>query len=119
MGCLKGAPVKRSNEVVLRRLQTVPINDVCVSMITKAELPLGVELSPHRHQDSTAVDAFLRHVAVFDLPDEAALHYAQIRAELRMQGHMVGANDLFIDATLLHGSVVRRRGLDGISGARS
>ena len=90
--------LKRSNEVVLKRLQTVPINDVCISVITKAELLLGVELSPRRHQDSTAVDAFLRHVAVFDLPDEAALHYAQIWAELRMRGHMIGANDLFIAA---------------------
>ena len=68
--------LKRSNEVVPRRLQAVPINDVCISVITKAELLLGVELSPRRHQDSTAVDAFLLHVAVFSLPDEAALHYA-------------------------------------------
>jgi len=37
--------LKRSNEVVLGRLQTVPINDVCISVITKAELLLGVELS--------------------------------------------------------------------------
>ena len=68
--------LKRSNEVVPRRLQAVPINDVCISVITKTELLLGVELSPRRHQDSTAVDAFLLHVAVFSLPDEAALHYA-------------------------------------------
>ena len=33
--------LKRSNEVVLGRLQTVPINDVCISVITKAELLLG------------------------------------------------------------------------------
>src|SRR4029077_15089273 len=81
--------LKRSNEVVLRRLQTVPINDVCISVITKAELLLGVELSQLRHQDGTAVDAFLRHVAVLDLPDEAALHYAQIRAEGRIRGQMM------------------------------
>ena len=35
--------LKRSNEVVLKRLQTVPINDVCISVITKAELLPGVE----------------------------------------------------------------------------
>jgi len=61
----------RSNEVVLRRLQTVPTNDVCISVITKAEMLLGVELSPRQHQDATAVDAFLRHVAVLDLPGTA------------------------------------------------
>lgn len=90
--------VKRSNEAVLKRLQTVPVNDVCISVITKSELLLGVELSPRRHQDSIAVDAFLRHVAVLDLPGEAAMHYAEIRADLKIRGEMIGANDLFIAA---------------------
>ncbi len=90
--------VKRSNEAVLKRLQTVPVNDVCISVITKSELLLGVELSPRRHQDSVAVDAFLRHAAVLDLPGEAALHYAEIRADLKIRGEMIGANDLFIAA---------------------
>jgi len=90
--------MKRSNEAVLRRLQTVPINDVCISVITKSELLYGVEVSPRRHQDGIAVDAFLRHVAVLDFPDEAAPGYADIRADLRGRGEMIGANDLFIAA---------------------
>lgn len=35
---------------------------------------------------------------VLDLPDEAADHHADIRAELRARGEMIGANDLFIAA---------------------
>ena len=58
----------------------------------------GLKLSPRRHQDSIAVDAFLRHVAVLDFPDEAATHYAEIRADLKIRGEMIGANDLFIAA---------------------
>jgi tRNA(fMet)-specific endonuclease VapC len=31
-------------------------------------------------------------------PDNAAAHYAQIRADLKKRGQMIGANDLFIAA---------------------
>jgi tRNA(fMet)-specific endonuclease VapC len=90
--------LKRSNEAVLRRLQAVPVGDVCISVITKSELLYGVEISPRRDQDEFAVQAFLRHVSVLDLPEEAAIDYAEIRAELRRRGEMIGANDLFIAA---------------------
>lgn len=90
--------MKRSHEAVLRRLQTVPIGAVAISVITKSELLCGVEVSPRRQQDSLALSEYLRHVEVLDFPDEAALHYAQIRAALKASGAMIGANDLFIAA---------------------
>ena len=90
--------MKRSHEAVLRRLQTVPIGAVAISVITKSELLYGVEVSPRRQQDSLALSEYLRHVDVLDFPDEAALHYAQIRAALKASGAMIGANDLSIAA---------------------
>ncbi len=90
--------MKRSDEAVLRRLQKVPIAAVCISVITKSELMFGVEVSPRRQQDHAALDQYLRHVVVLDFPDEAAFHYAQIRATLKARGTMIGANDLFIAA---------------------
>lgn len=90
--------MKRSNDAVLRRLQTVPIGDVCISVITKSELLYGVEVSPRRQQDAAALTEYLRHVEVLDFPDQGALHYAQIRAALKIGGAMIGANDLFIAA---------------------
>ena len=90
--------MKRSNPAVLNRLQQVPVSDACISVITKSELLYGVEISPRRHQDEIALDAFLAHVDVLDFPDEAATHYAKIRANLKTQGAMIGANDLFIAA---------------------
>ena len=90
--------MKRSNPAVLRRLQQTPINDVCISVITKSELLYGVEVSPRRQQDENALDAFLAHVEVLDFPDGATPHYAKIRANLKTQGTMIGANDLFIAA---------------------
>ena len=90
--------MKRSNQMVLTRLQAVPVTDVCMSVITKSELLYGVEVSPHRTQDATALKAFLSHVEVLEYPDDAATHYAQIRADLKNRGEMIGANDLFIAA---------------------
>jgi len=90
--------MKRSHEKVLGRLKEIPIDAVCISVITKSELLFGVEVSPRRQQDRAALDEYLRHVEVLDFPDEAALHHAQIRAALKACGTMIGANDLFIAA---------------------
>jgi tRNA(fMet)-specific endonuclease VapC len=90
--------MKRSNDAVLKRLQQVPVGDVCISVITKSELLFGVERSPRRQQNEVALNAFLRYVEVLDFPDEASLHYAKIRADLKTLGTMIGANHLFIAA---------------------
>jgi tRNA(fMet)-specific endonuclease VapC len=89
--------MKRSSDVLLKRLNKTPVSDVCISVITTSELLYGVEVSPRRQQDDKALTAFLRYVEVLDFPDEAAPH-ARIRAQLRTSGTMVGANDLFIAA---------------------
>jgi predicted nucleic acid-binding protein len=75
-----------SHKAGLRRLQTVPIGAVAISFIPKSELPYGVEVSPRRQQESLALSEYLRHVEVLDFPDEAALHYAQIRDALKASG---------------------------------
>src|SRR5512146_1390915 len=90
--------MKRSNEALLQRLRKTPVSDVCISVITKSELLYGVEVSPRRQQDEAALSAFLRYVEVLDFSDEAAPHYAKIRAHLKTRGTMIGANDLFIAA---------------------
>ena len=93
--------MKRSNPHVLKKLREVAVNDVCISVITKSELLYGVEISARRRQDESALTAFLFHAQVLDFPDPAAHYYAQIRAELKNRGSMIGANDLFIAAHAL------------------
>lgn len=90
--------MKRTRPVVLDRLRSVPIPDVCISVVTKAELLYGVNISPRAAQDAAALKAFLAHVTVASLADDAAAHYAEIRATLKRRGEMIGANDLFIAA---------------------
>ena len=90
--------MKRSNNAVLKRVRAVAVSDVCMSVITKSELLYGVEVSPRSEQDGAALNAFLRHVDVVDYHDAATTHYAQIRADLKKRGQLIGANDLFIAA---------------------
>jgi tRNA(fMet)-specific endonuclease VapC len=90
--------MKRSDEAVLRKLQTVAVSDVCISVISKAEILYGIEVSPRRQKDQAALDEFLRYVEVLDFPAGAALDYALIRADLKRRGTPIGGNDLLIAA---------------------
>jgi tRNA(fMet)-specific endonuclease VapC len=90
--------MKRSDAAVLRRLQQVPINEISISAITKAELLFGVEVSPRPRENHASLAGFMRHIEVLDFPDKACSHYASIRSDLRARGAMIGANDLFIAA---------------------
>jgi len=90
--------MKRSHPLVLKRLQSMPVDDVCMSVVSKAELLYGVAVSPRQEQDAAALAAFLPYVEAVALDDDAALHYAEIRADLKRRGAMIGANDLLIAA---------------------
>ena len=72
---------------------------MCASPLSQnRSFSIGVELSPRRHQDELALDAFLGYIEVLDFPDETASHYAKIRAHLKTRGRMIGANDLLMAA---------------------
>jgi tRNA(fMet)-specific endonuclease VapC len=90
--------MKQSNEPVMQKLKRIAVEDVSISVITKCELLYGIEVSPRRKQNQEAFDILLRHVAVLEYAEEAALEYARIRADLKQRGKMIGANDLFIAA---------------------
>lgn len=114
--------MKRSPQPVLDRLQAVPVGEVCMSVVTKAALPYGVELSPTRASDAAALEAFLPYVEVLDFTSDAALHYAQIRADLKKRGALIGANDLLIAAharalglTLVTNNTAEFRRVKGLS----
>jgi tRNA(fMet)-specific endonuclease VapC len=90
--------MKRSEPLVLKRLQRAPVTDVCMSVGTKAELLHGVELLPRRAQDAAELSASLHYVEVVDLGEDVAPRYAEIRAELKRWAAMIDSNDLSIAA---------------------
>lgn len=90
--------LRRSSPTLLERIQAVPLQQQSVSVITLAELLYGVQVSSKKKANRAAVDLLMRHLAVMEWSREAAEHYAEIRADLKKKGQLIGSNDLLIAA---------------------
>ena len=90
--------LRRSIPALLSRIQSVPLHEQAISVVTLAELLYGVQESSKKKANQASVDALVRHVRVMEWPAKAAEHYAEIRADLRRKGQSIGANDLMIAA---------------------
>ena len=90
--------LRRTSDALLERIQDVPVVQQVMSVVTYAELLYGVQVSSKKKANQTAVDALARHLVVLGWPQEAAKHLAEIRADLKKKGSMIGANDLLIAA---------------------
>lgn len=73
-------------------------DEVCISVVTYAELLYGVERSSAKVKNQQAIDAFVQLLEVYDWTTAAAAHYAAIRAELDGVGAPIGAMDIMIAA---------------------
>ena len=82
------------------RVQSVPLQQQVMSAVTFAELTYGVQVSAaaKRKQNQSVLDSLVLHLAVLDWPQDAAKHYADIRADLKKRGAQLGAADLMIAA---------------------
>jgi tRNA(fMet)-specific endonuclease VapC len=82
------------------RVQSVPLQQQVMSAVTFAELTYGVQVSAaaKRKQNQSVLDSLVLHLAVLDWPQDAAKHYAEIRADLKKRGAQLGAADLMIAA---------------------
>ena len=90
--------LRRSSPTLLERIQAVPLQLQSVSAITVAELLYGVQMSSRKKANRAAVDVLVRHLTVIDWSRAAAEHYAEIRADLKKKGQLIGSNDLLIAA---------------------
>jgi len=90
--------LRKTSAVLLERIQTVPLQQQCMSVVTFAELLYGVQVSSRKKGNREAVDLLARYVSILDWTPTAAQHYAEIRMELKKKGQQLGANDLMIAA---------------------
>jgi len=72
--------------------------DIALCSIVKAELLFGALRSEQKESNSQLLQNLFAPLYSFDFDDNAAEHYAQIRADLTAQGKLIGANDLMIAA---------------------
>lgn len=88
------------------KLPTIPLTDVGVSIITKAELFYGSAKSQTPEQSRQKQLEFLRTVQTILFDESAAIVYGEIRAHLDKEGTPIGANDLLIAATAKAGGFI-------------
>ena len=90
--------MKRSHPHLLEKIKLVPLAEQAISVVTLAELMYGLKLSGSPEKARAVFDDFIRYPAVLDWDRAAGEHYADIRADLKRRGEMIGANDLMIAA---------------------
>jgi len=90
--------IKEHPESVRQRFQTLAMEQLCVSVVTYAELIYGVERSSSKRINRPIIEDFVRHLDVLNWDTEAADQYGVIRAELEAAGTPIGAMDMMIAA---------------------
>lgn len=89
---IKNKPLDLMNKFSLCKGQ------MCISIITLAELLYGVEKSTRPEHNRTLVEAFCARLEVLPYGLKAVRHYGEIRADLERKGTPIGVNDLHIVA---------------------
>ena len=90
--------IKHKPEKVLRKLQTIHPEDVCISSVTYAELVYGIEKSAAVEKNRLALSMFLANMEILDFDAQAADCYGKIRADLEKKGRPIGPLDMMIAA---------------------
>jgi len=92
--------MRGESQALSAKVQSVPLQQQVMSAVTFAELTYGVQASASakRKQNQLVLDSLTLHLAVLDWPQDAAKHYAEIRADLKRRGAQLGAADLMIAA---------------------
>lgn len=80
------------------RLARTPADSLCLSVVSRAELLYGVERKGRPPALAALVADLLRRIASLPWDDEAARHYAEVRAALERKGQPIGNIDLMIAA---------------------
>jgi len=114
--------IEKAPPKALGRLLECPPEQVALSAITLGELAHGVAVSRGRDKAAKALELFLAALQVVEYSAEAALAYAELRAQLDAKGvamgvteAMVAAHALSLGATLATSSSKGLRRISGLS----
>ena len=98
-----------------------PTADCAVSVITAAELEVGVHRSSRSPEQRVAVDGLLELFTVLPFDMSAVAHYGELRTALERAGNVIGPLNLLIaaharslDATLVTSNVKEFRRVKGL-----
>lgn len=98
--------IRKRSAGVQERLAALMPEEICISVITRAELMYGLKRLPQNHRLQVEVRRFLRLVRVLAWGEEAADYYAEIRHRLLSAGQPIGEMDMMIAAHSLAAGAV-------------
>ena len=86
------------SERLRQKFLSVPKSQKCLCSVVAAELLFGAAKSKRREQTLGILMSFIQRFQLVDFDLNSALHFAEIRAELEIQGRPIGPYDLQIAA---------------------
>ncbi len=90
--------IKAHPESVASRFKKIDMAQLCISVITYAELMYGVQRSSSKRINRPIIEDFLSHLDVVEWGTDASDQYSVIRTELEIIGTPIGAMDMLIAA---------------------
>ncbi len=90
--------IKRHPGSVLGRIESHPLGDIGISVITLAELEYGVSKSSNPARNRDALEQFVSPLEVAPFGQPAMVAYGKVRATLEKKGNPIGSMDLLIAA---------------------
>jgi tRNA(fMet)-specific endonuclease VapC len=93
--------IKKRPLSVLNRFSTIPRDEICISVVTLAELRYGIEKSSSKRFNQRILDDFLLRLTVLYWDENAAMQYGKTRAFLEKKGLPIGNMDLLISVHAL------------------
>ncbi len=90
--------IKERPVSVLQHFQELNMEDICVSIVTYAELMYGVERSSSKRINHSVIKDFTRYLDIISWNLGAADEYAVLRTDLEAKGTPIGAMDMMIAA---------------------
>ena len=88
----------RRHPNVSKRITSLPMDSLCLSVISEAELRYGLARKPDAINLHKVVNEFLRRVEVLAWGSDVADQYGNLRTELESKGDSLGPLDMQIAA---------------------
>lgn len=93
--------LRNSNRVVSERFVSVPLRNLSVCSVVKAELLYGAFRGDRPSESMAVTERFLQGMKSHPFDDECALTHARLRANLSRAGKPIGPHDLLIASIAL------------------
>lgn len=93
--------IRKRPPSVLEKFTELDAGELCISVITQAELLYGVERSNSTSINLPIIEAFTSRLIVLDFDVPAAKEYAHIRSQMEATGRIIGNMDMMIAAHAL------------------